>query len=442
MHRICMVGTGYVGLVTGACLADFGNEVTCVDNDREKIDSLRGGTVPFYEFGLEELIERNIKEGRLTFSSDLSEAIRRNQVMFICVGTPRGSDGEADLQYVFQVAREIASNINEYKLIVQKSTVPVGTGARVRDLIQERRKGNHEFDVASNPEFLREGSAVEDFMRPDRVVIGTWNPRAEEILTEIYKPLYLNETPMVKTTVESAELIKYAANAFLATKISFINETANLCELVGADIKVVERGIGLDRRIGSKFLHAGAGYGGSCFPKDTEALDHLAQSLGYPLKIVRATIEVNREQRARLMRRTEEVLGGLAGKTVAVLGLSFKPLTDDIRDSVGVDFARFLKDKGATVRAFDPIAVDNARKVVPDVEYTADLWSAVKGADAVVIATEWNEFRTMNLDGIRDVLKGKVIVDLKNIYEPAELQELGFVHVGVGRGTPAGTGKA
>ena len=439
--KISVIGTGYVGLVTGACLADFGNEVTCVDNDRDKIETLRTGKIPFYEFGLEELIERNIKEGRLKFSTDFPSAIRQNQVVFVCVGTPRGSDGEADLQFVFQVAREIALHINDYKLIVQKSTVPVGTGARVRDLIQSQRNGNHDFDVASNPEFLREGSAVEDFMRPDRVVIGTWNERGAEILTEIYKPLYLNETPMVKTTVETAELIKYAANAFLATKISFINETANLCELVGADIKVVERGIGLDRRIGSKFLHAGAGYGGSCFPKDTEALDHLAQTLGYPLKIVRATIEVNREQRRRLMQKTEKVFGGLRGKTVAVLGLSFKPLTDDIRDSVGVDFVRFLMDKGATVRAFDPIAVEKAREAVPDAEYTGDIWSAVQGADGVVIATEWNEFRTMNLNRIREALKGKVIVDLKNIYEPEEMRGLGFIHVGVGRGVSPGLGE-
>jgi UDPglucose 6-dehydrogenase len=366
----------------------------------------------------------------------LASGIRNNDVIFICVGTPRGTDGEADLQYVFQVAEEIARNINGYKVIVQKSTVPVGTGARVRDLIQSRRNGNHDFDVASNPEFLREGSAVEDFMRPDRVVIGTWSTQAEEVITDIYKPLYLNETPMVKTTVETAELIKYAANAFLATKISFINETANLCELVGADIKVVERGIGLDRRIGGKFLHAGAGYGGSCFPKDTEALDHLAQSLGCPMKIVRATIEVNDAQRKRLMAKTERLLGTLAGKTVAVLGLSFKPQTDDIRYSVGVDFVRFLREKGAHVRAFDPIAMANAKKEFPDAEYTADLWGAVKDADAVVIAAEWNEFRTMDAQRLRDVLRGNLIVDLKNIYEPARMRVLGFVHLGVGRGEP------
>jgi UDPglucose 6-dehydrogenase len=433
-----MVGTGYVGLVTGTCLADFGNEVTCVDADLEKIKSLERGTVPFYEFGLEEIIERNIREGRLTFSTDLASGIRDNEVIFICVGTPRGSDGEADLQYVFQVARDVAKHINGYKVLVQKSTVPVGTGARIRDLVHAQRNGDHEFDVASNPEFLREGSAVEDFMRPDRVVIGTWNPRAEEALSEIYKPLYLNETPMVKTTVETAELIKYAANAFLATKISFINEMANLCELVGADIKVLERGMGLDRRIGRKFLHAGAGYGGSCFPKDTEALDHLARGLGYPLKIVRATIEVNQEQRRRLMSRTERELGGLSGKKVAVLGLSFKPQTDDIRDSVGVDFARFLREKGAEVRAYDPIAMDNARAEVPDITYTSDAAAAVDGADAVVIAVEWNEFRNMNLQRARESMRGNLIVDLKNIYEPTEVRELGLRHIGVGRGMPAG----
>ena len=442
MHRICMVGTGYVGLVTGACLADFGNEVTCVDADQEKIAALESGRIPFYEFGLEELLERNVREGRISFSTDLASGIRNNDVIFICVGTPRGSDGEADLQYVFQVAREIAQHINGYKVIVQKSTVPVGTGARVRDLIQSQRNGNHDFDVASNPEFLREGSAVEDFMRPDRVVIGTWEKQAEDIISDIYRPLYLNETPMVKTTVETAELIKYAANAFLATKISFINETANLCELVGADIKVVERGIGLDRRIGSKFLHAGAGYGGSCFPKDTEALAHLAQSLESPMRIVRATIEVNRDQRVRLMQRTEKLLGNLKGKKVAVLGLSFKPQTDDIRDSVGVDFLRFLKERGAEVRAFDPIAMDNARRAVPDVQYAQDLWSAVEGADAVVIATEWNEFRTMDLKRIQSLLAGNLIIDLKNIYEPARMRDLGFIHQGVGRGEPPGPAKA
>jgi len=321
-------------------------------------------------------------------------------------------------------------------VIVQKSTVPMGTGARVRDLIGSTRNGDHEFDVASNPEFLREGSAVEDFMRPDRVVIGTWSKRAEDMLVDVYKPLYLNETPMVKTTVETAEFIKYAANAFLATKISFINECANLCELVGADIKMVERGIGLDRRIGGKFLHAGAGYGGSCFPKDTEALDHLATSLGYPLEIVRATIQVNREQRRRLMARTEKLLGTLQGKTVAVLGLSFKPQTDDIRDSVGVDFARYLVEKGASVKVFDPIAMDKAKEVLTGVEYCPDLWSAMEAADAIVIATEWNEFRTMNVNRLKDHMHGNLIVDLKNIYEPEDMRELGFVHVGVGRGTP------
>ncbi len=442
MRRICMVGTGYVGLVTGACLADFGHAVTCVDADEEKIKSLEAGKVPFYEFGLEELIDRSRREGRLNFSTDLAAGIRENEVIFICVGTPRGTDGEADLQYVFQVARDIAKHINGYKVIVQKSTVPVGTGARIRDLVHSQRNGDHAFDVASNPEFLREGSAVEDFMRPDRVVIGTWSDRAADVLADIYKPLYLNETPLVRTTVETAELIKYAANAFLATKISFINEMANLCELVGADVKTVEKGIGLDRRIGKKFLHAGAGYGGSCFPKDTEALDHLARAHGYPLQIVRATIEVNREQRRRLMTRTERELGSVKGKSIAVLGLSFKPQTDDIRDSVGIDFTRYLKDRGADVRAFDPIAVPNARQVAADITYTEDVYKAVEGADAVVIATEWNEFRTLDLARLRTLMRGNLIVDTKNIYEPTQMREHGFVHIGVGRGMPAGPDRA
>jgi UDPglucose 6-dehydrogenase len=436
MHRITMVGTGYVGLVSGACFAEFGNEVTCVDADREKIEQLRRGEIPFHEFGLEEIVERNVEEERLSFSTDLARAIKNGDVIFICVGTPRGSDGDLNLQYVFQVVRDIARHINGYKVIVQKSTVPVGTGARIRDLLHSQRNGNHDFDVASNPEFLREGSAVEDFMRPDRVVIGTWNEKAADVLTEIYRPLTLNDVPLLKTTVETAELIKYAANAFLATKISFINEIANLCELVGADVKILERGLGLDRRIGSEFLHSGAGYGGSCFPKDTEALDHLARSLGHPLRIVRATIEVNDEQRKSLMARTERVLGGVAGKRLAILGLSFKPETDDIRDAVSLDFMRFLREKGAEVLAYDPVAVPNARRAFEDATYTEDVWAAVTGADAVIVAVEWNEFRTLNLKRLRECMRGNVVVDLRNIYEPAGMRDMGFLHVGVGRGTP------
>jgi len=431
-----MVGTGYVGLVTGACFADFGNQVTCVDLAQDKIDTLNQGKIPFYEFGLEELVERNVREGRLTFTTDLTRAIRDNDVLFICVGTPRGSDGEADLQYVDAVARDIGKHLNAHKLVVQKSTVPVGTGRRIHKLIQENGGEGKEFDVASNPEFLREGSAIEDFMRPNRIVIGTSTKRAEGILSDIYKPLYLNEAPLVTTTVESAELIKYASNAFLATKISFINEIANLCEVVGADVKEVSRAMGLDQRIGGKFLHAGAGYGGSCFPKDTEALYHTGRELGVPLRIVEATIEVNRDQRLKLIKRTEELLGDPAGKTVAVLGLSFKPQTDDVRDSVALDFMQYFLDRGAKVNAFDPVAMDNARREVPDATYAADIFDAVKGAHAVVIATEWNEFRRVDMEQIRDLVTGDLVIDCKNIYEPDVMAKLGFRHVGVGRGRP------
>lgn len=433
MHHICMVGTGYVGLVSGACLADFGNQVTCVDLDESKIRVLEEGRIPFYEFGMEELVQRNVKEGRLTFTTDLEQAIQNSRVLFICVGTPRGNDGEADLKYVDSVAESVGRYMNDYKLIVQKSTVPVGTGRRIQKIIADQGSG-HAFDVASNPEFLREGSAVEDFMRPNRIVIGTWSRQAEDILTDIYKPLYLNEAPIVKTTVETAELVKYASNAFLATKISFINEMANLCEYVGADVKVVERAMGLDRRIGSKFLHAGAGYGGSCFPKDTEALYFTGNELGYPLKIVKATIEVNEEQRLRQMQKTEKALGGFQGKVIAMLGLSFKPSTDDIRFSVAIDFMRYAAERGAEVRGFDPAASANARQEFPQAAYVDDIEDAVRGADAVVIATEWNEFRRLNLKDLKEQMRGDLVVDLKNIYEPDAIFEAGLKLIGVGRG--------
>jgi UDPglucose 6-dehydrogenase len=434
--RICVVGSGYVGLVTGACLADFGNQVTCVDLDQGKIDVLLRGEIPFYEFGLEDLVQKGMRDKRLSFTTDLRKAIEENEVFFICVGTPRGSDGEANLDYVDAVARDIGRHMNGYKLVVQKSTVPVGTGRRIRSILQEEGGGRHPFDVASNPEFLREGSAVDDFMRPDRVVMGTWSPRAEKALTDIYNPLFINETPFVKTTVESAELIKYAANAFLATKISFVNEMANLCELVGADVKVIEKAMGLDKRIGNKFLHAGAGYGGSCFPKDTEALLHTGREVGYIPLIVEATIEVNRAQRVRLMERMERELGGLQGKTVGVLGLSFKAKTDDVRDSVALDFLRFGLERGAVMKAFDPVAVPNARVEVPGAEYVGDVFAAVKDADAVVIATEWNEFRRLDMEELLGLARGDLLVDLKNIYEPEAMEAIGFRYVGVGRGRP------
>ncbi len=435
MQAVAVVGTGYVGLVTGTCLADFGNNVICVDKDEEKLAVLKEGRVPFYEFGLEELVRKNIAEGRLSFSSDLPAAARASDVIFIAVGTPMKDNGEADLSQVFEVASEVAQNLTRYKLIVQKSTVPVGTGSRIKKIIEGNLPRPVEFDVASNPEFLREGSAVENFMRPDRVVIGTWSPRAQEILSDLYRPLFLNETPMVKTNVQTAELIKYVSNAYLATKISFVNEMANLCELVGADIKVVERGMGLDRRIGPKFLHAGAGYGGSCFPKDTNALAYFSRKAGYPLEIVEATIRVNQEQRRRVIRKLHDALGDPAGKVVGVLGLSFKPATDDVRESVGLDIAKAMVDAGATVKAFDPVALNNAVAALGPIFTPCKSPEQVsEGADALVIATEWNEFRMLNLARVRELMRTPILVDCKNIYDPTDMKTLGFRHIGIGRG--------
>jgi UDPglucose 6-dehydrogenase len=435
MEKIAMVGTGYVGLVTGACLADFGNRVICVDLDQAKVDALQAGKLPFYEFSLGEIVDRNVKEGRLTFSSDLPKAIAASRVVFIAVGTPTGKNGEADLSQVLAVAGTIAEHMDSYKLVVQKSTVPVGTGERVLRTIEGLLKTrNVPFDVASNPEFLREGSAVEDFMRPDRVVIGTWSKKAEQILSEVYRPLYLNETPMVKTTVQTAEMIKYASNAFLATKISFINEVANLCEVLDADVKVVSRAMGLDKRIGSKFLHAGPGYGGSCFPKDTMALASFSRQAQVPCRIVDATIEVNRRQRLRMIDKIASAVPELKGATIAVLGLSFKPQTDDVRDSVGIDLIRLLQKRGARIRAFDPVAMGTAGEQLRDVYFAQDSYDAAKGADALVIATEWNEFRMLDLVKLRRLMKEPVVIDCRNIYEPAAMVDCGFRYQGVGRG--------
>jgi UDPglucose 6-dehydrogenase len=438
MYRISVIGTGYVGLVTGACLADFGNEVTCVDKDGQKIASLRRREIPFYEPGLLEVVERNVAEGRLTFSEDLPGSVARTPVVFIAVGTPTGNDGEADLSAVFEVARDVARTMQGYRLVVQKSTVPVGTGRRVRETIAEHLSGDHPFDVASNPEFLREGSAVQDFTHPNRVVIGTWTERAANILADIYNPLYLNETPMVKTTVETAELIKYASNAFLATKISFINEMANLCEAVGGDVQVVARAMGLDRRIGDKFLHAGPGYGGSCFPKDTRALLHFAAAAGVELPIVRATGETNERQIERMVEKCGEAMGGLGGKTVALLGLSFKPNTDDVREAPALRIAKRLLAAGAQVRAFDPVAMPNATRALPGLKMGANAYDVCAGADALVIATEWNEFRRLDLERIRGLLRHPVLIDLRNIYSPAEVQAAGLRYTGVGRALAAG----
>ena len=434
MQRICVVGTGYVGLVTGTCLADFGNPVVCVDTDAEKIEQLSRGQIPFYEFSLQELVDRNLREKRLSFSTDVAQAIRGAKVVFIAVGTPSNARGEADLSQVFQVARTIAENLGSYKLVVQKSTVPVGTGAKIKAIIEKHRPDKIDFDVASNPEFLREGSAVEDFMRPDRVVIGTWNRRAETLLSEIYRPLFLNETPMVKTSVETAELIKYAANAFLATKISYINEMSLLCEKVGADIKVVARGIGLDRRIGPKFLHAGPGYGGSCFPKDTRALASFSRAAGFRFSIVEATIAANKRQRQELIGRAVAMLGETVGKEAAVLGLSFKPQTDDLRESFSLELIPALQRSGAKVRAFDPVAMDAAARLLKNVTFCADAYRAAAGADLLVLATEWNEFRMLDLRKLRRLMRTPNLVDCRNIYDPERMDELGFRYAGIGRG--------
>jgi UDPglucose 6-dehydrogenase len=448
MYRISVIGTGYVGLVSGACLADFGNEVICVDKDKEKIKRLERGDIPFYEPGLAEVVERNVQEGRLTFSDDLASAVARTPIVFVAVGTPTGNDGEADLSAVFEVARDVARSMGGYRLIVQKSTVPVGTGRRVREIIAKNLKEDQPFDVASNPEFLREGSAVQDFTHPNRVVIGTWTTRAANLISDIYSPLYLLETPMVKTTVETAELIKYASNAFLATKISFINEMASLCEVLGADVRVLARGMGLDRRIGSKFLHAGPGFGGSCFPKDTRALLQFANAAGVDLPIVRATIETNERQIDRMLDRCEQAMGGLAGKVVAMLGLSFKPNTDDVRDAPALKIAKRLLAAGAQVKAFDPVAMSNAAAVLPGLKLAANAYETCEGADAVTIVTEWNEFRRLDLERIGGLVRDRVFIDLRNIYSPEKLTALGFRYYGIGRsattspggGTPTASG--
>ena len=436
MQKIAMIGTGYVGLVTGACLADFGNRVICVDSDADKVERLKQGKLPFYEFSLGEVVARNVAEGRLTFTTDLPSAVKSSRVIFIAVGTPTGENGEADLSQVFAAARTIAEHMNGYKLVVQKSTVPVGTGEKVlRTIEQLLKKKKVPFDVASNPEFLREGSAVEDCIRPDRVVSGTWPKKAEEILTDIYRPLYLLETPMVKTTVQTAELIKYASNAFLATKISFINEMANLCEVLGADVKVVAKGMGLDKRIGPKFLHAGPGYGGSCFPKDTMALAVFAREAKMPSRIVDATIEVNSIQRLKMLEKIEAAVPKLKGATIAVLGLSFKPMTDDTRYSVGIDLSHLLHEKGAKVRVFDPVAMEVAAADLPSgITFAQDSYDAVRGADALVIATEWNEFRMLDLTRVKRAMRQPVVIDTRNIYDPATMAKAGFRHTGVGRG--------
>jgi len=438
VRRIAVIGAGYVGLVTGACLADFGNEVTCVDSDEERIEALRQLRMPFYEPGLLDIVTRNCAEKRLLFKTSLRKAVDECDAVFITVGTPANRRGEADLSGVKAVAKDIATHMRSYKLIVQKSTVPVGTGAMVRRIVNRNKRKNVSFDVASNPEFLREGSAVENFMRPDRVVIGTWSKKAEDILSEIYAPLYLFETPMVKTTVETAELIKYASNAFLAAKVSFINEMARLCEILGADVRVVAKGMGLDRRIGPKFLHAGPGIGGSCLPKDTAALVRFSDDAGCELRIPKAVLRINRAQREFVYNKIVDAVGNVRGKQIGVLGLSFKPETDDVRESPAILITRTLVARGARVKAFDPAAMASARAVLPSVEYCASAYEVCDGSNALVIFTEWNEFRRLDLVRIKGLLKTPIMIDCRNIYEPDELRAMGFRYFSIGRGPRVG----
>jgi len=433
MH-IAVIGSGYVGLVTGACFAEFGVDVVCVDIAADKIERLNRGESPIYEPGLAQLLQKNLKAGRLNFTTDIASAIKQSLVIFIAVGTPPQADGSADLSFVESVAGAIADHMDSYKVIATKSTVPVGTGKRLAEIITKRQTKPTEFSVVSNPEFLREGAAIADFMRPDRVVIGSTDPQAIAIMRDLYRPLYLIETPFVITSLEGAELIKYAANAFLATKISFINEIANLCERVGCDVHDVARAIGMDRRIGSKFLHAGPGFGGSCFPKDTSALSVIGRQFSSPTLIVDTVIEVNHRQRLSMIPKIERLTGGsLVAKRIAVLGLAFKPETDDMRDAPSVDIIKGLVDRGATVVAFDPVAKTEAEKLLPMIEYAANEYEAATGADALVFLTEWNQFRALDMKRIRESMAVARIADLRNIYTPADMRELGFEYVGVGR---------
>lgn len=432
--RIAMIGAGYVGLVSGACFSEFGVDVVCVDKDETRIDSLRQNQMPIFEPGLGELVAGNVRAGRLSFSTDMKAAVAEADAVFIAVGTPsRRGDGHADLSFVYAAAAEIATALDGYTVVVTKSTVPVGTGREIGRIIRETRP-DADFDMVSNPEFLREGSAIDDFMRPDRVVIGTESDRARMVMKQLYRVLYLIETPMVVTSIETAEMIKYAANTFLATKITFINEIANLCEAVGADVHDVARGIGLDGRIGRKFLHPGPGYGGSCFPKDTQALARTARDYGAPLRIVETVVAVNDERKRRMADKIIAAAGGsVAGKTIALLGLTFKPNTDDMRDSPSLDIVPALLAAGAKLRAFDPEGMAEARKLLSGVTYCADAQEAMTGADLLAVLTEWNEFRALSPARIKALLKTPVVVDLRNIYEPSDMIAHGFHYVCVGR---------
>lgn len=436
--RIAMIGSGYVGLVSGACLSEFGHQVICIDKDAAKIAALRDGIMPIFEPGLEEVVATNVKAGRLAFDNDLAVAVAGADAIFIAVGTPsRRGDGHADLSYVFAAAEEVAAALTGYAVVVTKSTVPVGTSRKVEELIRQIRP-DVAFDMASNPEFLREGSAIGDFRRPDRVVVGCDTERAREVMREVYRPLFLLETPILFTSRETSELIKYAANAFLATKITFINEMANLCEKVGADVQDVARGIGLDGRIGSKFLHAGPGFGGSCFPKDTLALVRTAREANSPSQLVEAVIAVNDERKQAMAKKIEAAFGGVKGKTVAILGLTFKPNTDDMRDAPSLVIVPKLQAAGATIRAYDPEGGREARKYL-DIELCQDTYDAVLGADGVVILTEWNEFRALDLAKVKAALNAPLMVDLRNIYRPAQMAQAGFRYVSIGRAEASST---
>lgn len=432
--RITMIGSGYVGLVSGACFSDFGHDVICVDKDDRKIEALEAGRMPIYEPGLDQLVATNVAAGRLSFTTDLKKAVAGADAVFIAVGTPsRRGDGHADLSYVFAATREIAEAITGPTVVVTKSTVPVGTGDKVEAILRELRE-DIETAVVSNPEFLREGAAIGDFKRPDRIVIGTDDERARQVMRDIYRPLYLNESPILFTGRRTAELTKYAANAFLATKITFINEIADLCEAVGADVQDVARGIGLDKRIGAKFLHAGPGYGGSCFPKDTLALLKTAEDHESPVHIVEAVVKVNDSRKRAMGRKVIQALDGEAsGKTVALLGLTFKPNTDDMRDAPAIAIVQTLLDAGATIRAFDPEGMEIAKEMMPDITYCADAYEAARGADAVAIVTEWDVFRALDLKRLGDAMNGRVLVDLRNIYSRDEIARTGFAYSSIGR---------
>jgi len=439
--NITIVGTGYVGLVTGVCFAEFGMHVTCVDIDEERICKLARGETPIHEPQLGEMLQRNLQQGRIHFTTDTEQAVKQSLVIFIAVGTPSKENGAADLTYVDEVARTVARNLDGYKVIVTKSTVPVGTGRRIQQIIRDENGNGSEgvFDVASNPEFLREGSAIEDFLRPNRVIIGANSPQAIAILQDLYRPLFLIETPIIVTTIEAAELIKYASNSFLATKISFINELANLCDAMKVDVHVVAKGMGLDKRIGPKFLHPGPGFGGSCFPKDTRALAQIAKEHGCQTRLVDAVVEVNEQQKHRMVDKIIGALGvspnpgSLDGITLGVLGLAFKPNTSDVRESPSLEIIRELLQRGARVQTYDPEAIEEARRILPVLDYCPDVYSTAEGTDLLVLATEWNQFRNLDLERIKKSMRRPILVDLRNVYEPERVRAMGFEYYGVGR---------